>query len=170
MSPRIRAADTADAPAMVALVTAAGYPATPDAVARMLAVRDDRLFPSVVAEVDGVVVGVLVVCCRPSLIRQGWIGTITELVVKPAQRRAEIGEALLHYAKGLAVERGLACLECAVPGVHETVGGAFLLERGFEGADARTYRWAVLESKYPRLPAPSRSQLTPTRHASVIFR
>ena len=153
MNARIRAAEPTDAAAVAALVTAAGYPARLDGVARMLTGRDNALFPAVVAERKGAVVGVLVVCCRPSLTRQGWIGTIAELVVEPAQRREEIGEALLHYAKGLAVERGLASLECAVPGAHEPGGGSFLLERGFEEADARTYRWAALESKHPRLPA-----------------
>ena len=57
------------------------------------------------------------------------------------------------YAKGLAVERGLARLECVVPGAHEAEGGRFVLERGFEEADVVTYRWSVLESKHPRLPA-----------------
>ena len=153
MNARIRPATTADASALAALIAATGYPAAEDGVARILAPRDAAMFPAVVAEVDASVVGLLVVCCRPSLVLQGWIGTITELVVRPAHRRGEIGEALLHYAKGLAVERGLARLECAVPDAHDATGGPFLLERGFEEAEARTYCWAVLESKHPRLPA-----------------
>lgn len=154
MNARIRRATPADASAVAGLIESIGYPAPTDAVGRVLAVfADPSTSPAVVAEQDGVVVGLLVVCCRPSLVLQGWIGSITELVVAPACRRAEIGEGLLHYAKGIAVERGLARLECAVPWPHETQGGGFLLERGFEEARAATYRWSVLESKHPRLPA-----------------
>jgi N-acetylglutamate synthase-like GNAT family acetyltransferase len=153
MNTRIRPATIADAPSIVTLIAEAGYPAAADGVLRVLARRDVAMFPTVVAELKGAVVGLLVVCCRPSLMLQGWVGTIAELVVSPAHRRAEIGEALLHYAKGLAVERGLVRLECAVPGAHDAVGGSFLLDRGFERGDVRTYRWSVLESKHPRLPA-----------------
>jgi hypothetical protein len=32
------------------------------------------------------------------------------------------------------------------------VADRFLMERGFEIAETRTYRWSVLEDKYPRLP------------------
>jgi GNAT superfamily N-acetyltransferase len=156
MNVRIRAATPADAALLVSLISAAGYPVVDDGVLRMLTRRDDGLFPTVVAEQDGAVIGVLVVCCRPSLLLQGWVGTITELLVKAEHRRAEIGEALLHYAKGLAIERGLVRLDCAVPGPHDSPGGRFLLERGFEEAEARTYRWAVLESKHPRLPVRQR--------------
>ena len=56
---------------------------------------------------------------RPSLTLQGAVGVIQELVVRPAQRRREIGESLLQYAKGLAVERGYVRLECTVPATHQ---------------------------------------------------
>jgi GNAT superfamily N-acetyltransferase len=154
MNARIRRAAAADAPAVARLIEGMGYPASLDAIGRALArVEDAAMFPAVVAEQDGAVVGLLVVCCRPSLTLQGWIGTVSELVVAPEHRRAEIGEALLHYAKGVAVERGLARLECPVPRGHHREGSRFLLERGFEDSDVVTYRWSVLESKHPRLPA-----------------
>jgi N-acetylglutamate synthase-like GNAT family acetyltransferase len=154
MKARIRRATAGDANGVAALIEVLGYPASRDTIARTLArFEDASLFPAVVAEQDGAVVGLLVVCCRPSLALQGWTGTISELVVAPAHRRAEIGEALLHYAKGLAVERGLARLECSVPGGQTAAAGAFLLDRGFEAAHATTYHWSVLEAKHPRLPA-----------------
>jgi N-acetylglutamate synthase-like GNAT family acetyltransferase len=154
MKARIRRATAADALAVASLIETLGYPAEPATVERTLArFADASMFPAVVAEQDGAVVGLLVVCCRPSLTLQGWIGTVSELVVAPAYRRSEIGEGLLHYAKGLAVERGLARLDCVVPGAHEPAGGRFVLERGFEEADVVAYRWTVLESKHPRLPA-----------------
>jgi N-acetylglutamate synthase-like GNAT family acetyltransferase len=154
MKARIRRAIAADASAVASLIEAIGYPASLETVGRTLArLEEAPMFPAVVAEQDGTVVGLLVLCCRPSLALQGWIGTVSELVVAPAYRRSEIGEALLHYAKGLAVERGLARLECVVPSAHEAEGGRFVLERGFEEADVVAYRWSVLESKHPRLPA-----------------
>ena len=153
MKARIRRATAGDALAVAALIEVVGYPASSDTVGRTLArFEDASMFPAVVAEQDGDVVGLLVLCCRPSLLLQGWIGTISELVVAPAYRRSEIGEALLHYAKGLAVERGLARLECVVPAGHAATGTSFLLERGFEEAEVIPYRWSILESKHPRLP------------------
>jgi len=157
MNARIRRATSSDAPAIAQLIESIGYPASVDAVAgAMRAFENASMFPAVVAEHDGAVVGVLALCCRPSLTLQGWVGAVAELVVAPEFRRSELGEALLHYAKGLAVERGLARLECVVPAAHGAASAGFLLERGFEEADALTYRWSVLESKHPRLPAPSR--------------
>jgi N-acetylglutamate synthase-like GNAT family acetyltransferase len=153
MKARIRRAASADAPAIAQLIESIGYPATAEEVGRTLERAETAsTFPAVVAEQDGAVVGLLMVCCRPSLALQGWIGSVTELMVAPASRRAEIGEGLLHYAKGLAVERGLSRLECEVPLAHGARGGTFLLERGFEAAPAVTYRWSVLETKHPRLP------------------
>jgi ribosomal protein S18 acetylase RimI-like enzyme len=150
---RVRRATAGDAHAVAALIEALGYPASVDTVGRTLArFQDASMFPAVVAEQEGAVVGLLVLCCRPSLVLQGWTGTISELVVAPAYRRSEIGEALLHYAKGLAVERGLARLECVVPAGHAAAGGSFLLGRGFEAAAVVPYRWSILESKHPRLP------------------
>lgn len=156
MKARVRRATADDARAVAALIEVLGYPAAVDTIGRTLArFEDASMFPAVVAEQDGGVVGLLVLCCRPSLVLQGWTGTISELVVAPAYRRSEIGEALLHYAKGLAVERGLARLECLVPAGHAAGAGSFLLERGFEEAEAVTYRWSILESKHPRLPVSS---------------
>jgi N-acetylglutamate synthase-like GNAT family acetyltransferase len=156
MKARIRRATAADAHAVAALIEVLGYPASVDTIGRTLArFEDASMFPAVVAEQDGEVVGLLVVCCRPSLVLQGWTGTVSELVVAPAHRRSEIGAALLHYAKGLAVERGLARLECVIPGAQAAGAGSFLLDRGFEAAEALTYRWSILESKHPRLPVSS---------------
>jgi N-acetylglutamate synthase-like GNAT family acetyltransferase len=142
-----------DLPDLVTLVAQLGHPVHEDRLAHMLALlHDGSEHVAVVAEVDGGVGGLLVLTCRPSLTLQGRVGAVQELVVRPALQRREIGEGLLQYAKGLAVERGLVRLECSVPAVHQPQAGRFLLERGFEVADATTYRWGVLEDKHPRLP------------------
>ncbi len=142
-----------DVPDIVTLVAHLGYPVHQDALCHALALlhaAPDHAI--VVAEVDGRIGGLLVLSCRPSLTLQGRVGVVQELVVRPSLQRREIGESLLQYAKGLAVERGFARLECEVPVAHHPVAGRFLLERGFEIAATTTYRWAVLEDKHPRLP------------------
>jgi N-acetylglutamate synthase-like GNAT family acetyltransferase len=131
-----------------------GYPVREEPLRRTLELlRTRREHAVIVAELDGTVCGLLAISSRPSLTLQGEVGVVQELVVRPAQRRREIGESMLQYAKGLAVERGFARLECAVPLTHQPAADRFLLERGFEIAETTTYRWAVLEGKNPRLPA-----------------
>lgn len=152
---RVREIGPDDVPDIVTLIAHLGYPVHEDALCHALALlHDARDHAVVVAEVDGRVGGLLVVSCRPSLTLQGRVGVVQELVVRPSLQRREIGESLLQYAKGLAVERGFARLECAVPAVHQPEAARFLLERGFEVAEATTYRWGILEGKHPRLPAP----------------
>jgi N-acetylglutamate synthase-like GNAT family acetyltransferase len=151
-----------DLPDLVTLVAQLGHPVHEDAVAHVLALLHQASeHVAVVAEVDGRVGGLLVLSCRPSLTTQGRVGVIEELMVRPALQRREIGEGLLQYAKGLAVERGLARLECAVAAVHQAQAGRFLLERGFETADAATYRWGVLEDKHPRRPVRDAARPSP---------
>jgi N-acetylglutamate synthase-like GNAT family acetyltransferase len=153
---RIREVGPDDVRHIVTLIAQLGYPVHEDALCHALALlHEARDHTAVVAEVDGQVGGLLVLSCRPSLTLQGRVGVVQELVVRPNLQRREIGESLLQYAKGLAVERGFARLECAVAATHQPAADRFLLERGFEVADATTYRWSVLEDKHPRLPAPA---------------
>jgi N-acetylglutamate synthase-like GNAT family acetyltransferase len=153
--------DVAD---ILTLVSHLGYPVREDALRHTLALlRETPGHSVIVAEADGALCALLVMSCRPSLTLQGTVGVVEELVVRPAHRRREVGESLLQYAKGLAVERGLARLECAVPATHQPAADRFLLERGFEIAESTTYRWRVLEAKHPRLPAP-----TPVRRRRPI--
>ena len=151
---KLRKASAADVADIVTLIGHLGYPVREEPLRRTLELlRTMREHAVIVAELDGAVCGLLAMSSRPSLTLQGEVGVVQELVVRPAQRRREIGESLLQYAKGLAVERGFARLECAVPVTHQPAADRFLLERGFEVADTKTYRWAVLEGKNPRLPA-----------------
>lgn len=150
---RLREAVPDDLAAIAALVEHLGYPVRGEALRRALELlRTTPEHTVIVAELDGAVCGLLAMSSRPSLALQGEVGVVQELVVRPAQRRREIGESLLQYAKGLAVERGFARLECAVPAIHQPAADRFRLERGFEIAETTTYRWSVLEGKHPRLP------------------
>ena len=150
---RLREAAPDDVADIMTLIGHLGYPVREEALRQTLTLlREAPGQAAIVAELDGVVCGLLVLGSRPSLTLQGAVGVVQELVVGPAHRRREIGEGLLQYAKGLAVERGFARLECAVPGTHQPTAEHFLLERGFEIAETTTYRWSVLEGKHPRLP------------------
>jgi N-acetylglutamate synthase-like GNAT family acetyltransferase len=150
---KLRGAVAEDVAGIVTLIAHLGYPVREDALLRTLQLLHEAPGHAVVvAELDGVVCGLLVMSPRPSLTLQGTVGVVQELVVHPAHRGREIGEGLLQYAKGLAAERGLSRLECEVPAPHQPVADRFLMERGFEVAETRTYRWSVLEDKYPRLP------------------
>jgi N-acetylglutamate synthase-like GNAT family acetyltransferase len=151
---RLRAAVPDDVPDIVTLIGNLGYPVREEALRPAFELlRTAPEHTVIVAELDGAVCGLLAMSARPSLTLQGAVGVIQELVVRPAQRRREIGEGLLQYAKGLAVERGYVRLECTVPATHQAAADQFLLERGFEIAATTTYRWSVLEGKNPRLPA-----------------
>ena len=150
---KFREAVADDAAAVMTLITHLGYPVREESLRRTLELlRQTPGHIAVVAELDGTVCALLVMSSRPSLTLQGLVGVVQELVVRPAERRREIGESLLQYAKGLAVERGLTRLECPVPATHQPAADRFLLERGFEIAETTTYRWSVLEGKHPRLP------------------
>jgi N-acetylglutamate synthase-like GNAT family acetyltransferase len=156
MRTRLKFRDAAadDVTAIMTLIAHLGYPVREEALRRTLAlVRETPGHAAIVAELDGAVCALLVMSSRPSLTLQGTVGVVQELVVRPTQRRREIGESLLQYAKGLAIEHGLARLECAVPAIHQPTADRFLMERGFEIAETTTYRWTVLEGKHPRLPA-----------------
>jgi N-acetylglutamate synthase-like GNAT family acetyltransferase len=150
---KFREAVADDAAAIMTLITHLGYPVREESLRRTLELlRQTPGHIAVVAELNGTVCALLVMSSRPSLTLQGLVGVVQELVVRPAERRREIGESLLQYAKGLAVERGLTRLECPVPATHQPAADRFLLERGFEIAETTTYRWSVLEGKHPRLP------------------
>jgi GNAT superfamily N-acetyltransferase len=153
--PLIRPATRCDTPALVVLIRQAGYPAVEEAtIATLDALLDNPSHMVLVAEGDdGAVLGLIALCCRPSLSLGGWVGVVEELVVRPAVRGAGIGARLVQYAKGLAAARGLSRLEVTVPEAHGGRGRQFLFDRGFTESSARTYRWSALEPKHPPLPA-----------------
>src|SRR5262249_44128603 len=129
---RLREAALDDLANVIALLGHLRYPVSDDAMRSTLTrLREaSEQATIVVAELDGVVCGLLVLGSRPSLVLQGTIGIVQELVVGPAHRRREIGEGLLQYAKGIAVERRLARLECAEPPLHQPPADPLLRPRG----------------------------------------
>jgi PhnO protein len=156
----IRAATVDDIPVLTKLLAVLGYPIRPPAVrASLEALFQDRRHAVAVAELEDEAVGVLALAVRPSLSPGGWIAVLESLVVKPDRRGLGVGEALLQFAKGLAAERGVVRLEVPVADAHVRVTEPFLLGLGFESAQARTYRWSVLEAKHPRVPIVARGSV-----------
>jgi len=151
----IRAATPADLPTIVAFITDLGYAARHEVLMTMLAPMLEDLRHIVLLGEDGSrgVVALLSISSRPVLRLQGWIGTIEEFVVRPGLRDRGIGDRMLQYAKGLAVERGWVRLETVVARRRESHKRGFLLERGFVQADNVTYRWGRLEGRHQTPPA-----------------
>jgi len=94
---RIREAAPDDVADIVTLIAHLGYPVREEALQRTLELlRQTPGHAVLVAETYGVVCGLLVLSAHPSLTLQGGLGVVQELVVRPTQRRREIGESLLH--------------------------------------------------------------------------
>ncbi len=117
----IRAAAPADVPAMLQLIIdLAVYEREPDAVKATVAGLADTLFgptptaEAIVAEADGVVVGMALFFTNYST----WSGKnglyLEDLYVTPAARGSGLGKALLRRLAALAVERGYARVEWSV--------------------------------------------------------
>ena len=117
----IRPATPADVPAVLQLIRdLAAYEREPDAVKATVEMLTATLFgptPSaeaIVAEVDGVVVGMALFFTNYST----WSGRngvyLEDLYVRPEARGAGLGKALLVELARLAVERGCARVEWSV--------------------------------------------------------
>jgi GNAT superfamily N-acetyltransferase len=130
---KIRPAVPDDLLAIGAFVTNLGYTAQRDDLLTMLGpMLEDHRHIVLLGEDDAHgVAALLSLSSRPVLRLQGWVGTIEEFVVRPGLRQRGIGDRMLHYAKGLAAERGWVRLETVVSRKRESHRRGFLLARGF---------------------------------------
>jgi GNAT superfamily N-acetyltransferase len=105
-SPTIRAAHAGDAVALAELCTQLGYPTTPDAVPPRLARLDaDAEVRTLVATIDGMVIGLATVHIRYSINHEAPLGQLTLLVVDERVRAQGVGRALVGAAEAWARER-----------------------------------------------------------------
>jgi GNAT superfamily N-acetyltransferase len=112
MKPTIRAAGSADAPALVDLLRQLGYPDTAPFIERRiteLAADPDALL--LVAEVGGVVLGFISLHFAAQLARAGDFCRIDYLCVEERARSFGIGAALEAQAVAAARQRGCARIE-----------------------------------------------------------
>jgi len=147
----IRPVTATDLPAIGAFIGDLGYTSRREALLAMLGpMLEDRRYLLLKGESDGLgVVALMSLSSRPVLRLQGWVGTIEELAVRAEARNLGFGGQMLQYAKGLAAERGWVRLESVITRRRESHRRGFLLERGFVQADSATYRWGLLEGRYP---------------------
>lgn len=146
----IRAARHEDVPAVVAgvaelLVEIGGKPAPAEQLEAAAHALIDHPDAGVVlvAECDGLLVGVLGVSWQSAIRVPGSYGIVQELWVKSAYRYREIGAELMSALVELCVQRGIARLEVGLPSErygHLAATEAFYRNNGFEGIGLRMRR------------------------------
>lgn len=109
----IRLATPADVPAITALLTELGYPATESEIAGRAAHLTELGPPDriMVAETGGAVVGLMTLHLTPELHRPRPVGRVTVLVVEASARNAGIGAAMMAEAERILRADGAGLLE-----------------------------------------------------------
>ena len=136
----IRAAVPGDAPALAALATHLGYPATPDAMRERLAriaARDE--YETYVAERDGRVVGFAGVMHGLSYVYDPPYVRLLSLVVEPGERGKGTGAALVAAVERWARERGAEQVHLTTA-LHRDGAHRFYERIGYERTGARYAR------------------------------
>jgi GNAT superfamily N-acetyltransferase len=136
----IRTATPGDVPALAALATHLGYPATPEAMGERLAriaARDD--YETYVAERDGRVVGFAGVMHGLSYVYDPPYARLLSLVVEPGERGKGTGAALVAAAERWASERGAGQLHLTTA-LHRDGAHRFYERLGYERTGARYAR------------------------------
>jgi len=106
---QIREATAADAAALGGLIAELGYEAAPEAIMDRLEAQADMGVGTLVAEVEGAVVGCASWSLTRVLHRTGPVGRVSMMVVTEALRGRGIGKALVR-----AVEARCAALGCVL--------------------------------------------------------
>jgi len=111
-SVRVRGVEPTDAAAVGTLLDALGYPCTEaEAIDRIAQFRDDARQFLLLAERDGLPVGLVALKLNYSLTRGADVARITALVVSPDCHGQGIGRRLLREAETLARRNGAIRLE-----------------------------------------------------------
>jgi GNAT superfamily N-acetyltransferase len=133
----IRSARSDDTPRICELLTQLGYPADLAHVTQRLAsLNDDSTSAVLVAEMDGIVLGVISLHAFDLFHQAGRIGRITALVVEAASQRKGIGASLLAAADEFF--RRVGCIRAEVTsGDHRTGAHAFYESRGYLSDERR---------------------------------
>jgi GNAT superfamily N-acetyltransferase len=100
MTTHLRSALPQDIAALAQLIGELGYPTSTEEMARRMAAIADRAdIATFVAEIDGVVGGMITLSVSPSLYRSDLLGAITVLVVSPAFRGRSIAPLLVEHGE-----------------------------------------------------------------------
>lgn len=128
----IRAANAADAEPIARLLDQLGYPAPAESIparlARMAAEPDQHVL---VAEADGLLVGLAAVIVRHVITDDAPFARLAALVVAEDRRRAGVGQALVAAAEQIARDAGCNVIE-VTSGDQRPAAHAFYRELGYE--------------------------------------
>ena len=133
----IRPATLSDSGHIAQLLGELGYPTTVDSIpARLSALAAEQISIALVAEVDGVPVGVITAHSIASIHDDENVTWITTLAVSSAVRQAGVGRALVEAAERWAQERG--CKRISVTtALHRAVAHTFYERLGYEHSGRR---------------------------------
>ncbi|HEX8317467.1 GNAT family N-acetyltransferase [Longimicrobium sp.] len=140
MDIRIRPPADADLPALAALMADLGYPASPEQLrARLARIHGNHEYATLVAEVDGEVVGMIG-------LQRGWayehdrpVVRILALVVSEVMRGRGVGARLVDEAEEWADERGAYAVHLTTS-LHRDEAHRFYERMGFERTGWRYVR------------------------------
>ena len=133
----IREAIDSDAAALASLLGELGYPTEPSTVpGRLERMRVEGGQWTLVAEVDGAVVGTATVMIRHMLSRDAPFGRVTTVVVSESSRSRGIGAALIGRAEEICREAGCGAIE-VTSAAQRTRAHEFYMRLGFQDRPKR---------------------------------
>lgn len=136
---RVRKASASDCEQVTALLMELGYKVPSELVAERLdrfAASENRLV--LVAEDEGMVLGLLAISWQEWLSHERPVARVTELIVAAGGRRRGVGRRLLEYASGLAEGEGCELIELTTA-ISREDAQSFYEALGF---DRTSYRYA----------------------------
>lgn len=141
----LRLACAADVAAVHGLIAELGYAdLEKDAFARgYSSVLCDAAQQVWLAELDGLVVGLMSLSARPQMRLAGPIVTVDELVVSERARGAGVGKMLIDRAKKEAQRLGALRLELLTARGRPSYARWFYLKNGFLEVDSAVMRWPL---------------------------
>ena len=137
---RIRRATIDDAPALVPLFAAWGYPQPAERIAARLPEWEGPQRALLVAEAVDDLAGFVAVCTTPHLALPGVFGRVIGLAVGPAHRRRGVGAALLDAAEALGREWGCDRMEITTSRLRPEASH-FYAARGYDDRCGRSARF-----------------------------
>ena len=141
----VRTPTAADLPALALLMAELGYPTSVAEFERRMAIIADRAdFATFVAELDGLVAGMIAVSVSPSLLRSEPNGAIVALVVSSAFRGRGIAPALIERGEAWLREQG-ASRATVNPSIHREPAHRMYNRLGYEHTGLRLTK--VLEGE-----------------------
>jgi len=137
---RVRRLKPEDAPAVRTLLAELGYPSSPRALARRIALLGGAARSALFLAVDGkTALGLLTLRWDAMIYRERPDARITALVVSSAARRRKVGQLLVERALAMARRAGCEGLEVTT-GLQRRDAQQFYEALGFTRSSVRYYR------------------------------